>query len=96
MSMLGSHVTSIAYPLLVLRLTSSPFEAGWVAFAALAPSILVYVPAGALVDRWDPWRAMLVSEIGRGVAIAAVAVTVGMGKPNVPLLTAAAVVEGDP
>ena len=93
-SMLGSHVTTIAYPLLVLRLTSSPFEAGWIAFAALAPSILVYVPAGALVDRWDPWRAMLASEVGRGVAIAAVAVTVGIGVPNVPLLTAAAVVEG--
>lgn len=93
-SMLGSHVTSIAYPLLVLRLTNSPFEAGWVAFAAIAPSLLVHVPAGALVDRWDPRRAMLVSEIGRGAAIAAVAITLAMGKPRVPLLTVAAVIEG--
>jgi MFS family permease len=93
-SMLGSHVTSIAYPLLVLRLTSSPFEAGWVAFAAIGPSLLVHVPAGALVDRWDPRRAMLVSEAGRGVAIAAVVVTLAIGMPNVPLLTAAAVIEG--
>jgi MFS family permease len=93
-SMLGSHVTSIAYPLLVLRLTGSPLEAGWVAFGAIAPSLLVHVPAGALVDRWDPRRAMLVSETGRGVAIAAVAITLAMGMPNVPLLTAAAVVEG--
>jgi MFS family permease len=93
-SMLGSHVTSIAYPLLVLRLTGSPLEAGWVAFGAIAPSLRVHVPAGALVDRWDPRRAMLVSETGRGVAIAAVAIMLVMGKPNVPLLTAAAVVEG--
>jgi MFS family permease len=93
-SMLGSHVTSIAYPLLVLRLTGSPLEAGWVAFGAIAPSLLVYVPAGALVDRWDPRRAMLVSEVGRGVAIAMVAIMLVMDKPNVPLLTAAAVVEG--
>ena len=93
-SMGGSHVTSIAYPLLVLRLTSSPLEAGWVAFAAIAPSLLVHVPAGALVDRWNPRRAMLGSEIGRGVAIAAVAITLAMGKPDVPLLTVAAVVEG--
>lgn len=93
-SMLGSHVTSIAYPLLVLRLTSSPFEAGWVAFAAIGPSLLVHVPAGALVDRWDPRRAMLVSEIGRGVAIAAVVITLAIGMPSVPLLTTAAVVEG--
>ena len=93
-SMLGSHVTTIAYPLLVLRLTGSPFEAGWVAFAAIAPSILVHMPAGALVDRWDPRRAMLVSELGRGVAIAVVAITLAMGRSSVPLLTAAAVVEG--
>lgn len=70
--MLGSHVTTIAYPLLVLRLTGSPFEAGWVAFAATAPSILVHMPARALVDRWDPRQAMLMSEIDRGIAIAAV------------------------
>ena len=93
-SMLGSHVTTIAYPLLVLRMTGSPFAAGWVAFAATAPSLLVHMPAGALVDRWDPRRAMLVSEIGRGIAIAAVAITLAMRKPSVPLLMAAAVIEG--
>ena len=92
--MLGSHVTTIAYPLLVLRLTGSPFEAGWVAFAATAPSILVHMPARALVDRWDPRQAMLMSEIDRGIAIAAVAITLALGESSVPLLIAAAVIEG--
>jgi MFS family permease len=93
-SMLGSHVTTIAYPLLVLRLTGSPFTAGCMAFAATAPSVLVYIPAGALVDRWNPRRAMLLSELGRGVAIATVAVTLALGKPIVALLIAVAVIEG--
>lgn len=93
-SMLGSHATTVAYPLLVLRLTNSPFDAGCVAFAAAAPSILVHMPAGALVDRWDPRRAMLVSELGRGVAIAAVAIALALGRSSLPLLTAAAVIEG--
>ena len=31
-SMLGSHVTTIAYPLLVLRLTGSPVTAGFIVF----------------------------------------------------------------
>ena len=93
-SMLGSHVTTIAYPLLVLRLTGSPFTAGCVAFAATAPGILVHIPAGALVDRWDARRAMLLSELGRGVAIATVAVTVALGRAMVPLLIAVAVIEG--
>jgi MFS family permease len=93
-SMLGSHVTTIAYPLLVLRLTGSPFTAGCVAFAATAPSVLVYIPAGALVDRWNPRRAMLLSELGRGVAIATVAITLALGKPMVALLLSVAVIEG--
>src|ERR1022692_4299045 len=92
-SMLGSRLTSIGYPLLVLALTGSPLVAGLVGFAATAPSILVYLPAGALVDRWDPWRAMLVCEFGRGAAIATVVITVALGSPSVALLTAVAVIE---
>ena len=92
--MLGSHVTTIAYPFLVLHLTNSPFTAGCAAFAATAPGVLVYIPAGALVDRWDPRRAMLVSELGRGLAIATVAVTLAVGRPIVALLIAVAVIEG--
>ena len=93
-SMLGSHVTTIAYPLLVLRLTGSPFTAGCTVFAATAPSLFAYVPAGALVDRWNPRRVMLVSELGRGMAIGTVAVTLALGDPMVPLLLVVAVVEG--
>jgi predicted MFS family arabinose efflux permease len=92
-SMLGSRLTSIGYPLLVLALTGSPLVAGLVGFAATAPSILVYLPAGALVDRWDPWRAMLLCEFGRGAAVAIVVITVALGSPSVTQLTAVAVIE---
>ncbi len=37
---------------------------------------------------------MLLSELGRGVAIGSVAATLGFGKPMVPLLMAVAVIEG--
>src|SRR5229473_862040 len=74
-SMLGSRISTIACPLLALYLTSSPFDAGLVAFAATIPSVLVYIPAGALVDRWDPRHTMLTAEAGRGVAIAVVTAT---------------------
>jgi MFS family permease len=92
--MLGSHLTTIAYPLLVLQLTGSPFTAGCAVFAATAPSMFAYVPAGALVDRWDPRRVMLLSEFGRGLAIGAVAATLAIGRPMVALLMAVAVIEG--
>ena len=68
-SMLGTRMSAIAYPMLVLFLTRSPVMAGWAAFAAIAPSVLAYIPAGALVDRWNPRIAMLVSECGRGLAV---------------------------
>lgn len=93
-SMLGSHVTTIAYPLLVLRLTGSPFIAGCAVFAATAPSIFTYIPAGALVDRWSPRWVMLLSELGRGVAIGIVTLTLALGRPSVALLMTAAVIEG--
>jgi len=64
-SMLGTRMSNIALPMLALYLTGSPVAAGWTAFAATAPSFLVYMPAGALVDRWHPRRVMLISEFGR-------------------------------
>lgn len=78
-SMLGSRVTMIAFPMITLYLTGSPVAAGWVAFAATAPSILFYIPAGALVDLMDPKRVMLLSEFGRGVAISGVVAMVALG-----------------
>jgi MFS family permease len=68
--------------MLVLHLNNSPLIAGLVAFAAIAPSILFYIPAGALVDRWNPRRAMLFSECLRGVAIASVVLALAMFGPN--------------
>jgi MFS family permease len=62
-------VSSMAYPLLVLMLTHSAADAGWASFAALGPSALAYLPAGALIDRWDPRKAMLRSELSRGAVI---------------------------
>lgn len=92
-SLLGSRVTTIAYPMLVLYLTGSPLDAGWVAFAVTAPSVLIYAPAGVLVDRWDSRRALLLSESGRGAVIATVVITLWLGNPSLLLLVAAAIIE---
>lgn len=92
-SMLGSRVSSIAFPLLVLALTGSPVVAGWASFAALAPSALVYLPAGALVDRWDPRRAMLYSELGRGAAIAILVALLMLHRVSVVELVVVAAIE---
>jgi MFS family permease len=77
-SMFGSRISTVAFPMLVLHLNNSPLITGLVAFAAIAPSALVYVPAGALVDRWNPRRVMLVSELFRGLAIASVVISLAV------------------
>jgi MFS family permease len=92
-SMLGSRLTTIAYPMLILSLHGSPVIAGLAVFAANAPSFLVYIPAGALVDRWDPRRTLLVAEALRGIAIAFIVVLLLLHRATVPLVIAAAIVE---
>jgi MFS family permease len=92
-STLGSKLTAVAYPMLALGLTGSPLTAGWVAFAAMFPSLAVYWPAGVLADRLDPRRMMLYSEIGRGLAIGTVACLLLIGRLGIPLLIAIAIVE---
>lgn len=92
-SLLGSRVTTIAYPLLALAISGSPLLAGWACFAATVPSVLVYLPAGAIVDRYNPRVAMLFCESIRGLAILSLVVALSMAKLTVALLITAAVVE---
>jgi MFS family permease len=92
MSMLGSRVSTIAFPMLVLYLTGSPVYAGLAVFAATAPSVLFYMPAGALVDHLDPRRTMLVSELLRGLLIGGIVATFFLDR-SVPLIMSLAVLE---
>lgn len=80
-SMLGTRISTFAFPMLVLGIKNSPLMAGLVAFAAIVPGVLLYMPAGVIVDRRDPWRVMLFSEICRGtVAILVVIALVMFGR----------------
>jgi MFS family permease len=96
-STVGTRVTSVAYPLLVLLLTGSPALAGVVGFAQTLPFLLLYLPGGAWVDRWDRRRTMVACELGRAVALGSVAVTAVLGGVHavgVAQLAAVAFVEG--
>jgi len=96
-STVGTRVTSIAYPLLVLLLTGSPALAGVVGFAQTLPFLLLYLPGGAWVDRWDRRRTMVACELGRAVVLGSVAVTAvvgGVHAVTVAQLVAVALAEG--
>jgi MFS family permease len=93
-SALGSAITTIAFPLLVLAVTGSPAQAGLVGFAGTLPFLLFQLPAGGLVDRWDRRRTMLVADAARGVALGSVAVAYAAGALTVAQIVVVAFVEG--
>jgi len=81
----------------VLLLTGSPALAGVVGFAQTLPFLLLYLPGGAWVDRWDRRRTMVACEIGRTVALGSIAVTAvigGVHAVTIAQLAAVAFVEG--
>ncbi|MCJ1678511.1 MFS transporter [Streptomyces sp. APSN-46.1] len=93
MSFLGTRVTTAAYPLIVLWHTDSPLAMSAVAFAALLPLLLVQLPAGAMVDRWDRRKVMLACEAGRVLAVGTVAAALATGRVWVVHLAVVAFVE---
>jgi MFS family permease len=69
LSGLGTGMTNIAYPLLVLSSTHSPAKAGLVGFLAAATRPLLSIPAGLAADRWDRKRLMIAADVVRALAI---------------------------
>jgi MFS family permease len=94
LSTLGSQLTTIAYPLLVLALTHSPAKAGLVGFARILPTPLLGLVAGEAADRWDRKRIMIVADGVRAVAIAGLAAAILAGAAPLWLIVAIAFGEG--
>ncbi|MEV6845007.1 MFS transporter [Actinoplanes sp. NPDC051411] len=94
LSGLGAEVSSVAYPLLVLATTGSPSRAGLVALVANAPFVVLQLPAGAYVDRWNRRAVMLAADIGRALALGSIAVALALGRLTFAHLLIVAAVEG--
>lgn len=93
-SVTGTQVTQIAFPLLVLALTGSAAYAGLVAAARTIPYVLFTLPAGALVDRWDRKRTMIICGLGSAVALSSIAVVYLVGTVTIPQIVLVSFVEG--
>ncbi|KZM69939.1 MFS transporter [Nocardia terpenica] len=93
-SMLGLRASVVAYPLLMLWYGNSPIGAGLVGFAVLLPQLVVQLPAGALVDRWDRRRLLIGCDIAGLLAMGAVVVMLAAGRLWLPALMVAAFIDG--
>lgn len=94
LSLLGTRASTVAYPLLMIWYAGSPTGAGLVGFAALLPQLLLQLPAGALVDRWDRRRLMILCDLTGLLSMGSVAVALLGGHLWLPHLMAAAFAEG--
>lgn len=93
-SQLGSGVSQIAYPLLILALTGSPARAGFVAALFSLPYLVFSLPAGAYIDRWDRKRVMILCDAGRALALGSIFIAYALGHLTLTQIYITATIEG--
>ena len=94
LSDLGTRVAEIAMPLLVLALTGSPAKAGIAGFVETLPLLVLTLPAGALVDRWDRKALMIVCDSVRCLAFTSLVVAVARGEATFAQILVVGLVDG--
>ncbi|MGZ3585004.1 MAG: MFS transporter [Ktedonobacterales bacterium] len=93
-SSVGTQVSQLAFPLLVLALTGSPAQAGIAGALRALPYIIFSLPVGALIDRWDRKRVMILCDIGRALALGSIPIAMAFNQLTVVQLFAVALIEG--
>ncbi|HLJ32337.1 MAG TPA: MFS transporter, partial [Ktedonobacteraceae bacterium] len=93
-SSVGSQVSLVAFPLLILALTNSPAEAGLMTSLRALPYAFLCLPAGALVDRWNRKKVMVLADSGRAIALGSIPVALAFGQLTFLQLALVSLVEG--
>ena len=94
LSGLGSQISQVAYPLLVLAVTGSPAKAGIVGFAQQLPIALLALPAGVLADHFNRKRLMIACDAMRAVALASIPIALATGHLPLWLIVVVAFIDG--
>jgi MFS family permease len=100
-SALGSSMANLVFPLLILALTTNAeFPQGNTALAGFAgalaslPYLIFSLPVGALIDRWDRKRVMIVCDILRALNAATIPAAIFLNSLTIWQLFANAFIEG--
>ncbi|EOD64636.1 MFS transporter [Amycolatopsis vancoresmycina] len=93
-SHLGDGIGKVALPLLATTLTRDPVLIAGLTATQFLPWLLFAAVAGALVDRIDRRRAMLVANTARAVAVGVLAVLVAAGGLTIWLVYLVALIIG--
>lgn len=93
-SSVGSGASRLAFPLLVLDLTHSAAQAGIVGALEALPYVFLSLPAGALIDRWNRKRVMILSDVFRAIGMGSIPVALALGQLTIVQLYIVSLVEG--
>jgi MFS family permease len=93
-STIGSQLSLFAFPLLMLALTHSPEQAGFLGAVRTLPFLVLGLPAGAIVDRVDRKRLMIACDAGRALALGSIPLAMALDRLSLVQLYIVAVVEG--
>ena len=85
-SAFGDAISLTVLPLLVVALTGSGIAMGVVGVLQLLPDLLLGLPAGALADRWDRRRMIIVADLGRAMLTALIPLSVLLGWPTMGVI----------
>ena len=67
LSVIGTWMQNTAQPYLAYRISGRPLDLGLIGFAATLPTLLLALPAGVLVERWDKRWTVIVLQSVMGV-----------------------------
>jgi MFS family permease len=93
-SNVGTQVSQLAFPLLILALTGSAAQAGFAGALRALPYLFFSLPAGALIDRWDRKRTMIICDAGRAISLASIPAAYALGDLTIVQLYLVSAIEG--
>lgn len=93
-STLGTNITQTAYPLLVWDISHSAALVGLVGAVGTIPYLFLCLVAGALIDRWDRKRVMIICDAGRALNLATALAVMLLGHLTAVQICFNALIEG--
>lgn len=93
-SMLGSNMSLLAFPLLVLSMDGSTAQVGLIATSSQLTRLLLRLPAGHVADMVSPRLLMITADLIRLAALGSIPLVAGLAALGYPHLLVVATVEG--
>lgn len=93
-SLIGTWMQKTAVSWLVYRLTGSPLLLGLVGFVSLIPSLILSPFAGSLIDRYDRYKILVITQVVSMLQAGALAALIFFEYYNIPMIIALSLVQG--